>query len=184
MIVLGFAPVALVLQFYNVLPNRTVIRWDLFGNTTILGTRPATVLAMASAGAVISVCAVVIGVWQNRTMAGMGLRRPYLALNLAQVGAIALTCCMIVSDALGLQFKIKPMIPPVMAVLVFAAGTLLWRLDASKPGALRWVAELLLASAVGLLGFSAIAMKAVVGYYASALALLAMVAVALPERGR
>jgi hypothetical protein len=184
MIVLGFAPIALVLQFYNVLPNRTVIRWDLFGNTTILGTRPATVLTMAVAGAVIALFAVVVGIWQNKAMMDMGLRRAYLALNLAQIGAIALTCCMIVGDALGLQLKIKPMIPPVMAVLVFAAGILLWRLDAPKPGALRWVALGLLAGALGLLGFSAIAMKAVVGYYASALALLAMIAVALPERVR
>ncbi len=182
MIVLGFAPVALVLQFYRVLPNRTVIQWDLFGNTTIIGTRPMTVLTIAVAGAAIALLALLIGLWQNKTMSAMGLRRAYLGLNLAQIGAIALTCCMIVSDALGLQLKIKPTIPPVMAVLVFAAGVLLWRLDAQKPGALRWLALVLLAGAFGLLAFSAIAMKAVVGYYASAFAVLAMVAVALPER--
>jgi hypothetical protein len=34
-----------------------------------------------------------------------------------------------------------------------------------------------------LLGFSALAMNAAVGYYASAVALLAMIAVALPQRG-
>jgi hypothetical protein len=184
MIVLGFAPVALVLQFYRVLRNRTVIQWDLFGNTTIIGTRPMTVLTIAGVGAAIAVLAVLIGAWQNKAMSAMGLRRAYLALNLAQIGAIALTCCMIVSDALGLQLKIKPTIPPVMAVLVFAAGVLLWRLDAQKTGALRWLALVLLAGGVGLLAFSAIAMKAVVGYYASAFAVLAMVAVALPERAR
>ena len=184
MAVLGFAPIALVLQFYKTLPNRTVIRWDVFGNTTIIGTRPTTVLTIAGVGAVIAFLAVLFGVWQNKTMLGMGLRRAYLALNLAQVASIALTCCMIVSEALGLQLTIKPMIPPAMAVLLFAAGILLWRLDAQKPGALRWFALVLLAGALGLLAFSAVAMKAVVGYYASAFAVLAMIAVALPEHAR
>lgn len=181
-IVLGFAPVALVLHFYPVLPNRTVIRWDLFGNTTIIGTRPASVLMIASLGAAIAVLSVLLAAWQHKTMRAMGLRRPYLALSLAQVGGIALTCVMIVSDALGLQLKIKPMIPPVMAVLVFAAGVLLLRVEGAKPGALRWFGLVLIAAALGLLAFSAIAADAVVGYYASALALLAMVAVALPQR--
>lgn len=181
-IVLGFAPVALVLHFYPVLPNRTVIRWDLFGNTTIIGTRPASVLMIASLGAAIAVLSVLLAAWQHKTMRAMGLRRPYLALSLAQVGGIALTCVMIVSDALGLQLKIKPMIPPVMAVLVFAAGVLLLRVEGAKPGALRWFGSGLIAAALGLLAFSAIAADAVVGYYASALALLAMVAVALPQR--
>jgi hypothetical protein len=184
MIVLGFAPVALVLQFYELLPNRTVIRWDVFGNTTIIGTRPATVLMIAGVGAAIAVLAVLVAAWQHKAMLAMGLRRAYLALNLAQVAAIAMTCGMIVSDALGLQLKIKPMIPPVMSVLVFAAGVLFWRLDAQKSGALRWFGLALIAGSLGLLAFSAIAVGAVVGYYASALALLAMIATALPERAR
>jgi hypothetical protein len=184
MLVLGFVPVALVLQFYRVLPNRTVIQWDLFGNTTIIGTRPMTVLTIAGVGAAIAFLAVSIGAWQNKAMSAMGLRRAYLALNLAQLGAIALTCSMIVSEALGLQLKIKPMIPPVMAVVVFSAGVLFWRLDAQKSGGLRWLALILLSGAWGLLALSAIAVNAVVGYYASAFAVLAMIAVALPERIR
>lgn len=177
MLVLGFAPVALVLQFYGVLPNRTVIQWDLFGNTTIIGTRPFTVLTVACIGAAIAVTAVLIGSVQNRAFVGLRLRRAYLALNLAQLTAIALTCGMIVTEALGFQFRIKPMIPPAMAVLLFSAGVLCWRLD----GNARWLGGVLLAAAVALLAFSAIAMDAVVGYYASGFAMLAMAAIALPE---
>ncbi len=182
MMVLGFAPIALVLHFYNVLPNRTVIRWDLFGNTTIIGTRPATVLTLACAGGVIAVLSVLVAIWQRRALSALGLRRAYLSLNLAQLVTIALTCAMIVSEALGFQFKIKPMIPPAMAVLLFAGGVLCGRLDGYRPGPLRMFAIVLTAGAVALLAFSAIAMNAVVGYYASAFALLAMVAIALPER--
>ena len=157
MIVLGFAPVALVLQFYGALPNRTVIQWDLFGNTTIIGTRPFTILTVACIGAAIAVMAVLIGALQNRALAVLRLRRAYLALNLAQLTAIALTCVMIVTEALGFQFKIKPMIPPAMAVLLFAGGVLCWRLDSGRSGAVRWLGIALLFAA------------------------LAMVAIALPE---
>jgi hypothetical protein len=182
--VLGIAPVALVWQFFNVLPNRTVVRWDLFGNTTIIGTRPMTIFTVAIAGALIAILSVLIGLAQHRSLVALGLRRAYLTLNLAQVVAIALTCVMIVSEALGYQFKIKPMIPPAMAVLMFSAGVLCWRLDAEKPGLLRLFGGALLVGAVGLLAFSAIAMNAVVGYYASAFAVLAMAAVALPQTTR
>lgn len=182
MVVLGFAPLALVLQYYNVLSNRTTIRWDLFGNTTIIGTRPATILAVAVAGAIIAVAAVLVAVWQRGALSAFGLKRAYLALNLAQLAVIALTCCMIVSDALGFHFKIKPMIPPAMSVLLFAAGVLFWRLEGKSQGLLRWFAGAMAVAGLGLLAFSAIAMDAAVGYYAAAFALLAMVAIALPER--
>lgn len=184
MIALGFAPVALVLQFYGVLPNRTVIRWDVFGNTTVIGTRPATVLTIAVVGAAIAVVAVLIGALQHRALAALALRRPYLALNLAQLTAIALTCSMVVNEALGFQIKFKPMIPPAMSVLVFAAGVLCWRLEGRRAGLARWLAVALIIVAAGLLAFSAIAMNAVVGYYASGLAALAMAAIALPEQTR
>jgi hypothetical protein len=184
MIAMGFAPVALVLRFYGVLPNRTVIRWDVFGNTTVIGTRPATVLTIAVVGAAIAVVAVLIGALQHRALAALALRRPYLALNLAQLTAIALTCSMVVSEALGFQIKFKPMIPPAMSVLVFAAGVLCWRLEGQRAGLARWLAVALIVGAAGLLAFSAIAMNAVVGYYASGLAALAMAAIALPEQTR
>lgn len=181
MLALGFAPLALVLHFYNVLSNRTTIRWDVFGNTTIIGTRPATILTVAVAGAAIALVAVLIAVWQRSALSALGLKRAYLSLNLAQLVVIALTCSMIVSDALGFHFKIKPMIPPAMSVLLFAAGVLCWRVDA-KQSAMRWLAGALGVGGLALLAFSAIAMGAAVGYYASAFALLAMVAIALPER--
>ena len=184
MIALGFAPVALVLRFYGVLPNRTIIRWDVFGNTTVIGTRPSTVLTIAVVGAVIAVVAVLIGALQHRALAALALRRPYLALNLAQLTAIALTCSMVVSEALGFQIKFKPMIPPAMSVQLFAAGVLCWRLEGQRTGLTRWLAVALIFGAAGLLAFSAIAMNAVVGYYASGLAALAMAAIALPEQTR
>lgn len=182
MLVLGFAPLALVLQYYNVLSNRTTIRWDVFGNTTIIGTRPATIFTVAVAGAAIAVCGVLIAIWQQKALSAFGLKRAYLALNLAQLVVIALTCCMIVSDALGFHFTIKPMIPPAMSVLLFAAGVLCWRVDGKDQGELRWLAGAMAVGGLALVAFSAIAMNAAVGYYASAFALLAMVAIALPER--
>ena len=181
-LLLGFAPVALVWQYFNALPNRTVVQWDLFGNTTIIGTRPSTIFTVAIAGASIAVLSVLIGMAQHKSLVALGLRRAYLALNLAQVVAIALTCCMIVSEALGYQFKIKPMIPPAMAVLLFSAGVLCWRLDGPKAGALRLFGGALTVGGLALLAFSAIAVGAVVGYYASAFALLAMAAIALPQK--
>jgi drug/metabolite transporter (DMT)-like permease len=182
MIVLGFAPVALVLRYYDTLPNRTVIRWDMFGNTTVIGTRPSTILMVAVTGASIAVLSIALAMLLRKPLAELGLRRAYLALNFAQIVVIALTCGMIVSEALGFQLAIKPMIPPAMAVLLAAAAVLCWRLGGPRPSVIRLVAVLLGLSGIVLLAFSAIAMNAVVGYYASLLALLVMAALVLPER--
>jgi hypothetical protein len=181
LLVLGAAPTPVVLQYYNVLSNRTVIQWDMFGNTTIIGTRPATVLTIAYVAAAIAVTAVLVAVLQHRALVELGLRRAYLMLNFAQIVAIDLTCAMIVTDALGLRLTLKPTIPPAMAVLLMAGAVLCWRLG---QGAVRVAAALLAIAAFGILALGAIAANAVVGYYASALALLAMAAVALPDRVR
>lgn len=181
MLALGAAPTPFVLYYYNVLSNRTVIQWDMFGNTTIIGTRPSTVLMIAYVGIAISVTAVLVAMWQQRALVELGLRRAYLMLNFAQIVAIDLTCAMIVTDALGFGLTLKPAIPPAMAVLLVAGAVLCWRLG-QRAG--RVVACALAIAGIGLLALGAIAANAVVGYYASALALLAMAAVVLPDRVR
>jgi hypothetical protein len=180
MMILGLAPTALVLRFYDVLSNRTVIRWDMFGNTTIIGTRPASVLMIANAAALVATTAVFVGIWQHRSLAALGLRRAYLAINLAQIVAIGLTCAMIVSEALGLKISFKPMIPAAMAVVLVSGSVLCWRL--ASGGIVRVLAVVLGILGLALLVFGAIAANSVVGYYAAAFALLAMAAVVLPQR--
>jgi hypothetical protein len=181
-IVLGLVPTALVTQYYGILPQRLVIQWDTFGNITVIGTKPRTVLMIANIAAVAALTAIAVSVWQQRTLVQLGMRRAFLGLNVAQIVAINLVCAMIVTDALGLRLKIKPMVPPAMAVLLFAAGILCWRMYQSGAGALaRAAAVVLVGASLVLLAFSAIAVNAVVGYFASAIALLAMAAIALPE---
>jgi hypothetical protein len=182
MIALGAAPTALVSRYYAILPQRLVIQWDAFGNITVIGTRSATVLMIANVAAVVALSAIALSLWQNRAMLELGVRRAFLGLNLAQIVAINLVCAMLVSDALGLQLKIKPMVSPAMAVVLFAAGVLSWRIDRNQRSAVaRAAAFVLVGAAIVLLVLSAAAANAVVGYFASALAVLAMVAVALPE---
>jgi hypothetical protein len=181
-IALGLVPTALVSQYYGILPQRLVIQWDTFGNITVIGTRPRTVLMIANIAAVVALTAVAVSVWQHRALFQLGMRRAYLGLNLAQIVAINLVCAMLVSDALGMRLTIKPMVPPAMAVLLFAAGILCWRIFQRDANVLaRAAAVVLIGAAVVLLVFSAAAVNAVVGYFASALALLAMAALALPE---
>ncbi len=185
MLALGLLPTALVTRYYDVLPNRLVIQWDSFGNTTFIGTRSSTALMIANVAAVVALVGIAVAVWQQRTLVTLGIRRAFLALNLAQIVAINLTCAMLVSDALGLQLAIKPMIPPAMAVLLFAAGVLCWRVDRAPGRSLTRVLAVALGSAgVLFLALCAITVNAAVGYYASAFALLAMVALALPENAR
>lgn len=182
MIVLGAAPTVLVTEYYAILPRRLVIQWDAFGNVTVIGTRAATVLMIANAAAVVALSAIALSLWRNRALLELGMRRAFLALNLAQIVAINLVCAMLVSDALGLQLKIKPMAPPAMAVVLFSAGMISWRIGRRQASALaRTAAFVLIGSSAVLLVLSAAAADAVVGYFASALAILAMAAVALPE---
>lgn len=181
-VALGFLPTALVTHYYHVLPRRFVVQWDAFGNTTVIGTRAATVLMIANIAAVIALAGVALAMWQSRTLAEMGMRRAFLALNLAQIVAINLTCAMIVTDALGLQLTIKPMVPPAMAVVLFSAGVLFRRVDQYQANIFaRGAAIVTVLAALLLLGSSAVAAGAPVGYYASAFALLAMTALALPQ---
>lgn len=181
-IALGLIPTALVTHYYGILPQRLVIQWDTFGNITVIGTKPRTVLMIANVAAVVALTAIAVAIWQHRTLLQLGLRRAFLGLNLAQIVAINLVCAMLVSDALGMRLTIKPMVPPAMAVLLFAAGILFWRMQQGGANAVvRAVAMVLIGGSLVLLAFSAVAVNAVVGYFASAVALLAMAALALPQ---
>ena len=77
------------------------------------------------------------------------------------------------------------MIPAAMAVLLFAAGVLCWRMGKAGSAHAGLVAGgALVAIALGGLMFSALATNQIVGYYFSAFALLTMMALALPSRSR
>ena len=178
----GVLPTVLVTQYYGVLPNRLVVQWDMFGNLTVIGTRARSVLMVANAAALIAFTSVAVAIWQNSALIALGLRRSYLAASFAQIAAINLTCGMIVTDALGYGLTLKPTIPPAMAVLLFACGVLVWRIDQGGSRLARGAAIALLTGGPLLLAFSAIAANVVVGYYASAFALLAMAAIVVPAR--
>ena len=184
MIVLGFVPLALVTHYYGVLPNRMVIQWDVLGRLTVIGTRAGPVLFVANVAAFAGLAASVLVFWQHKALSETGTLRSYLALNFAQIVAINLTCFMLVSDALGMGLTIKPTIPPAMAVLLFAAGVLCWKIDAgARMGVVRGVAGLMALSGLIVLALNAFVANEVVGHYASAFALLVMVALVLPDKG-
>jgi hypothetical protein len=183
--VLGFLPTALVTHYYDVIPRRLVIEWDNFGNITIIATRASTVLMIANVAAAIALAGLAIAIWQHRALIARDMRRAFLALNLAQIAAINLICAMIVSDALGLKLALKPMVPPALAVVLFAAGVLFLRAGADRAEwGWRAAAAILMLSGLALLGVNAVAADRVVGYYASAFALLAMAALVVPQSGR
>jgi hypothetical protein len=183
MIVLGLFPTALVTHFYDHLPNRMVIQWDLLGRMTVVGTRASTVLLVANFAAVAGLAGTAIAAWQHRSFVALDGLRAFLMLNIAQIVAINLTCAMLVTEALGYHLVIRPMIPPAMALLLFSAGVLCWRADPGEGlSAGRVLGMFLLGAGVALLGLNAVASNVVVGYYASAMAALMMVAVAIPSR--
>ncbi len=182
-IVLGIAPTALVSQYYDIIPNRTVIQWDILGRMTVIGTRASSVLMVANFAAVAGLVGAFLALWRYRALAAADCLRPFLILNLSQIVAINLTCVMLVTQALGLKLAIKPMIPPAMAVLLFSAGVLLWRAEGVKGLSLtRLLGVILATGAAGLLVFNGFASPQVVSYYATAFALLAMAAAAIPAR--
>ncbi len=183
MIVLGLAPTALVSHYYAVLPNRMVIQWDVLGHMTIIGTRASTVLLVANFAAVAGLLGTAVVFWQHKAFVAIDGLRAFLILNMAQIVAINLTCIMLVTQSLGYNLTIKPMIAPAMAVLLFASGVLFWRAEGLATLSLtRILGAILMLGAVVLLGLNAFASPHVVGYYATAFALLMMVAAAIPAR--
>ncbi|MBU6155598.1 MAG: hypothetical protein KJS87_01590 [Alphaproteobacteria bacterium] len=183
MVILGLAPTVLVTQYYDIIPNRTVIQWDVLGRMTVIGTRASSVLLVANFAALAGLAGAFLALWRHQALAAAQSLRPFLILNLSQIVAINLTCIMLVTQALGLKLAIKPMILPAMAVLLFAAGVLLWRAEGVQRFSVTRAAGVLLGGAgCGLLVFNGFASPQVVGYYATAFALLAMAAAALPAR--
>lgn len=183
MIVLGLVPTAIVTHYYGVLPNRMVIQWDLLGRMTVIGTRASTVLMIANIAAVAGFAGSLLAFWQHRALVAVDGLRAFLALNIAQIVAINLTCGMIITEALGMHLTIKPIIPPAMSVVLFAAGTLCQRADPAPGFSLgQGFGWLLMAAGVAMLLFSAIVANEVIGYYASAFGFLTMVALILPSR--
>lgn len=183
MVILGLAPTVLVTQYHDIIPNRTVIQWDVLGRMTVIGTRASSVLLVANFAALAGLAGAFLALWRHQALAAANSLRPFLILNLSQIVAINLTCIMLVTQALGLKLAIKPMIPPAMAVLLFAAGVLLWRAEGVQRFSLtRLVGVVLAAAGFGLLVLNGFASSQVVGYYATAFALLAMAAAALPAR--
>ncbi|MEQ1755255.1 MAG: hypothetical protein ABL973_14105 [Micropepsaceae bacterium] len=183
MIVLGVIPTALVTHYYGHLPNRMVIRWDLLGHMTVIGTRASTVLMVANFAAVAALAATAIGVWQHKSFVALDGLRAFLMLNMAQIVAINLTCIMLVTEALGFHLTIKPMIPPAMALLLFSGGILCWRAEADAAfNTTKAFGAALMGAGVFLLVLNAIAANQIVGYYASAFAALMMTAVLIPSK--
>lgn len=182
MIVLGLVPTALVTYYASDLPNRMVIQWDLLGRMTVIGTRASTVLMVANFAAVAGLAGTVLAFALHRSFVEMDGLRAFVMLNMAQIVAINLTCAMIVTEALGFNLTIKPMIPPAMALLLFSGGVLLWRVEQGKLVSFsRLSGAALMIIGVALLILSALLANKVVGYYASAFGLLMMVAAALPS---
>lgn len=183
MVLLGIAPTALVTQYYDIIPNRTVIQWDVLGRMTVIGTRASSVLLVANFAAVAGLAGAFLALWRHEALSAANSLRAFLILNMSQIVAINLTCIMLVTQALGLKLAIKPMIPPAVAVLLFSAGVLLWRAEGIKGASLtRLLGAAVAAAGGGLLVFNGFASPQVVGYYASAFALLAMAAAAIPAR--
>lgn len=182
MIVLGLIPTALVTHFYEHLPNRMVIQWDLLGRMTVVGTRASTVLMVANFAAVAGLAGTAIAAWQHKAFVALDGLRAFLMLNIAQILAINLTCIMLVTEALGYHLLIRPMIPPAMSLLLFSAGVLCWRAERSGLPAVRLFGLFLMGAGVALLALNALLSNVIVGYYASAMAGLLMVAVAIPGR--
>lgn len=183
MIVLGLLPTALVSYYYADLPNRLVIQWDVLGRMTIIGTRASTVLMVANFAAVAGLLGTLLALWQHKAFVAVDGLRPFIILNMSQIVAINLTCLMLVTQSLGFTLTIKPMIAPAMSVLLFAAGVLCWRAEGLASFTVtRLLGAALMGCALALLGLNVFASPHVVGYYASAFALLMMAAAAIPAR--
>ena len=130
LLILGFVPVILVSLFYDDLPHRLVVQWGI-GGVTITGTRARSAMTIAVACAGIALLAVIVAAVQNESFRASGIRRLFLALNFAQVLTIALTCAMLVAEALGFPYRIRDAIPASAALMLAAAAFLCLRVAGS-----------------------------------------------------
>ena len=127
LLILGFLPVILVALFWDDLPHRFVVQWNL-GGLTISGTRSRSAMTLAVACAGIALLAVMIAAIQNESFKASGIRRLFLALNYMQVITIGLTCAMIVTEAIGFPFRVRHVIPASAALMLAVAALLCLRI--------------------------------------------------------
>ena len=127
LLILGFLPIILVALFWDDLPHRFVVQWNL-GGLTISGTRSRSAMTAAMACGGIALLAVIVAAIQNESFRASGIRRLILALNYAQVITIGLTCAMIVTEAIGFPYRIRHVIPASAALLIIIAAMLCLRI--------------------------------------------------------
>jgi hypothetical protein len=127
LLILGFLPVILVALFWDDLPHRFVVQWNV-GGLTISGTRSRSAMTAAVACAGISLLAVLIAAVLNESFRASGIRRLFLALNYAQVITSGLTCAMIVTEAVGFPYRIRHVIPATAALMLVIAALLCLRI--------------------------------------------------------
>lgn len=185
MIGLGLLPSVLVTYYYDHLPDRMLIHWDMMGRMTIVATRAKTVLLVANFAAVAGLAGTAVAIWQHRAFVALDGLRAFLVLNMAQIVVINLTCVMLVTESLGYHLAVKPMIPSAMALLLFSAGVLCWRIEAGDGfSSIRLFGGALAGAGIVLLALNAALSNLVVGYFAAAFSLLMMIAVLIPSQQR
>jgi len=186
LLILGFLPVILVALFYDDLPHRFIVEWGGSG-LTITGTRARSAMTIAIACAAIAVFAVIVAAIQNESFRASGIRRLFLALNFVQVATIGLTCGMIVAEALGFALRVRDMVPPSAALMLAVAALLCLRM--SNGAGSRWsriifrsAAWLFLLGAIAIIAVTMVFIGTPVAFTAIAVAFLAVLLLAIPER--
>jgi hypothetical protein len=185
LLILGFLPLILVALFYDDLPHRFIVQWSGAG-LSITGTRAKSAMTIAMACAAIALFAVLVAAIQNDSFKASGIRRLFLALNFAQIVTIGLTCAMLVGEAVGFPLQTRDVVPPSAALLLVIAGLLCLRLSS---GATARASRIVLAAAgcVFLSGAVAIAALTIIfvatplSWAAIGVALVAALALAVPE---
>ncbi len=186
LVILGFLPLILIALFYDDLPHRFVVQWTA-GGLSVTGTRAQSVVTIAAACAAIALFAVLVAAAQNASFKALGIRRLFLALNFAQIITIGLTCAMLVGEALGVALRVRDTVPPSAALLLAIAGLLCLRLSggAASRGArvgMGIAAWTFLAGAVAIVGLTLAFIHSALSWAAIAVALVAAIALAVPER--
>ena len=74
MVILGLAPTVLVTQYQDIIPNRTVIQWDVLGRMTVIGTRASSVLLVANFAALAGLAGAFLALWRHQALAAANSR--------------------------------------------------------------------------------------------------------------
>lgn len=186
LLILGFLPIVLVALFWDDLPHRFVVQWNV-GGLTISGTRSRSAMTAAIAGAGISVLAVIIAAIQNESFRASGVRRLFLALNYAQVITIGLTCAMIVTEAVGFPYRIRHVIPASAALMLAIAAILCLRIaggaaTATRANVFGFFGLLFILAALAVAAASIFLIGSPLSFGAVAVAAVLALLLAIPER--